>query len=568
VSGAEASELLKRVAEQMWAEQQRHRPQDSTSAGTRLYDGRLNDLSPAKAQRYAQTISRLGETLAQIDRESLSDRDLLIFDGLSKQVADTSSRQEEQFALWNPASSQNGTLVALEELFVVNHTLDTPKDVATLIKRFEQVGRQLEQAQNNIRRGISLGYTPSQAVIDATIAEAKSALPQKIEDSPLLGVLSSFSDTISADEQARAKAEILAAFDRHVKPAVENHAVFLKTLKGIEDPPGLIGMPNGKGREIYQREIAINTDTTMTAAQLHQLGKKHVAAAEQQMRELAEKLLPETSGKPLAEMVVAVKALAKEKPLTPEETQRVVDAAVADAERDLSALWGVTVAENTPVEVKIVSFGSMAFYGWGTLDGKRSGTLFINGSLDLTPFELRTKVYHEYTHHLQDLVASRSDLPPGVRFSISNATTEGHGLYSEHLAREEGLLTSDFDVFGSLSDDMLRNVRLVVDTGLHDLGWSRQDAIDYMLAHTTMSAKTAESEVDRYISLPAQALGYKVGQLECVRLRDEAKEQLGDKFDLAEFNRVLLMGQAAPLSTSSVLVQRYIARKKADALHA
>jgi uncharacterized protein (DUF885 family) len=560
LTGAAASAALKTIADKMWAEQQLDSPQASTAAGMRLHDDELDDLSPKEGQRSARVIAELGRELAKIDPDALSDQERVTFDSLLKQVTETASREREHYELWAPLSNMNGALEALEECFGNNHTLDTPQAVENLLKRFEQVGRQLDQVAKNLEQGISQGYTPSQAAIDAAVAECQGELPPNAEDSPLLGVLGSLPTTMGADEQAATKAKIIAAFQENVAPAVKRYGAFLKTLTGTQTP-GLVGMPNGKGKKIYQREIEIETDGRWTAEDLHKLGLTQVAKTKSQMLELGKKLAPEA--KTLPDLLKAVQALADGQPADPAATKKAIDAAVADAERDIAAIWGVKAADNTPLQVNVVSAGPAAYYEPGSIDGKRPGAMFVNASLGIPPLALRNIVYHEYTHHLQDAAAAHGTQPPGVRFNYSDATVEGQAVYTEQLAREQGLFKSDLDVFGSLSDGMLRDARLVVDTGLHEMGWSRQKAIEYMAEHTVMSSAVIESEVDRYISLPAQALSYKVGQLECLRLRDLAQKQLGPAFSLPEFNQVLLQGSTAPLSTLSVLVQRYIDRKKA-----
>ena len=363
---------------------------------------------------------------------------------------------------------------------------------------------------------------------------------------------------------------IATEIDAHVRPALTSYRESLVTdvlpAARDDDHPGICYLPDGE--TMYAKLVQLHTSTRHTAAELHAMGLEIVEQVSEEFRETGSKLwgtkdLGEIFGRLTNDL--SLRYQSREEML--DHARRVVAAAEAEAPK----WFGVIPKEACVVEpVPETEEAGMAaaYYLVGAIDGSRKGTYFLNTSKpeERHRYAAEDVAFHEAVpgHHFQLTIALEdTELVPARRVLFDTACAEGWGLYSERLADEMGLYTDDLSRMGLFSADAWRAGRLVVDTGLHAMGWTRTQAVDWLVAHTPMPRIELESEVDRYISYPGQALAYMTGRLEIVRLRREASERLGDRFDLRTFHDVVLKAGSLPLPALANTIDRWVARSAA-----
>jgi uncharacterized protein (DUF885 family) len=311
------------------------------------------------------------------------------------------------------------------------------------------------------------------------------------------------------------------------------------------------------GEDAYARALRFFTTTDKTAQQIHEIGLAQVEQLAEEYRALG----PEVVGTDDLEQIFT--ALRTDPKLHFETADQLVEQSKVAMQRAWASLddW-FEVLPQAPCAVEGVTTGAKAYYFPPANDGSRGGTFFINVEDPAAwgIFELESLAFHEGIpgHHLQLAIAA--ELPESVpeirKYSESAAYAEGWGLYSERLADEMGLYSSPTDRMGMLSADSLRACRLVVDTGIHALGWGRQQAIDYMVANSPMTERIVRPEIDRYICSPGQATSYMIGRLEIQRMRREAEERQGSSFDVRKFHSAVLDSGALPLGVLDEVVRR------------
>jgi uncharacterized protein (DUF885 family) len=350
-------------------------------------------------------------------------------------------------------------------------------------------------------------------------------------------------------DAARWHERLLAVVQKQVRPAVARYRDVLRDEVAPRARPdercGLTFVPGGD--EAYARAAAFYTTVDMPVAEIHEIGLRQVAALEDEYRTLG----PEVVG--TSEVPAVLRALREDPALHHTSAEAIVadsKAALAKARAAMSGWFGRLPKADCDVEP--TTSGAVAYYFAPPRDGSRGGVFFMNVSHpeDWGRFEIENTSYHEGIpgHHLQLAIAAElDDIPELRRRAFIAAYGEGWGLYSERLADEMGLYSSPLDRMGMLSADSMRACRLVVDTGMHALGWSRQRAVDYMLANSPMRAGHVEAEVDRYAVTPGQALSYMIGRLEIQRIRRATEDRLRDRFDLAAFHDAVLGSGPMPL---------------------
>ncbi|MFB9908661.1 DUF885 domain-containing protein [Allokutzneria oryzae] len=331
-----------------------------------------------------------------------------------------------------------------------------------------------------------------------------------------------------------------------------------------EDRPGLCWLPDGESR--YAKLARVHTTTDHEPRELHRIGLDLIAELAEEYKEIGSRLWGTTD---LAEIFGRMRTDPALRWRDGEEMIAAAEAAVAKAEAAAPQWFGHL--PETPCQVLAVPAAEApaapaAYYMWPSLDGSRPGTYFLNTyeATERFRFACEALAYHEAVpgHHFQLTVSQQlTDLPMLRRVSVVTAFAEGWGLYTERLAEEMGLYSDDVARLGMLSMDSMRAARLVVDTGLHALGWSRQQTVDYLVENTPMPLVEISSETDRYISYPGQALAYMVGRLEIQRLRAEAERELGDRFDIRGFHDLVLGGGSLPLSVLADVVAAWVAEQ-------
>ena len=377
-------------------------------------------------------------------------------------------------------------------------------------------------------------------------------------------------DDWSADDRARFQTDLAAAVDEVVRPALVRYKVFLRDsiLPSARHPEmaGLAAMPGGLGT--YRKLVRVHTSLDKLPTELHQLGLDEIKRIRAETSALGQKVLG------TSDFVEIQRRLRKDPAMQFKTEQEIEDKARATLARAKAAIpkW-FGMLPKADCEVKVMGmheapFSTIAYYRQPAADGSRPGYYMINTYKPKTRprYEAEALAFHESIpgHHLQIAIAQElTGLPEFRKHQGVTAFVEGWGLYAERLADDMGLYTDDLDRLGMLSYDAWRASRLVVDTGMHALGWSRQQAIDYMTANTLLAENNIVNEVDRYLVNPGQALAYKCGQLEILRLRDEAKRRLGDRFDIRAFHDAVLRNGAVALPVLRQQVELYIAAAEA-----
>jgi uncharacterized protein (DUF885 family) len=444
----------------------------------------------------------------------------------------------------------------------------TVKDYDDGLKRMDGFVTYIDAAIGRFRQGMKAGVVQPKLVVQNVIDQLDNLLAPGLADAVMMKPVAKFPETIPAADQARLKAAYADAVGGRVNPALTRLRDFLKTeyLPVARDKVGLSAMPGGDN--LYRYLIAGTTTTDMTADQIHNIGLAEVDRITKGMEAVKQEVGFKGTLKQFFEFIRT----------DPQFKFKTKDA-MRDAFYDVGKRIDTTVPtlfstlpkarlEIRPVPAFKEKTDAGGSYQQGTPDGVRPGVFYFN-SYDLpsrTTPGTETLFLHEGVpgHHFQISLAQENEsLPPFQRFGGNTAFVEGWALYAESLGPELGMFKNPYQLQGRYDDEMLRAMRLVVDTGLHSKGWTREQAIQYMLDHSAMGKTDATAEVERYIAIPSQALAYKVGQLTISRLRARAEAALGPKFDIKAFHEQVLMTGALPMAVLEAKIDDWIAAQKA-----
>ena len=445
----------------------------------------------------------------------------------------------------------------------------TVKDYEDGLKRIDGFDLLYKRAIDRFRQGEASGVTQPKLVVNNVIDQLDTLIAQGIEGSTFYKPVAKFPAEIPAADQARLKAAYAEKIRTGIIPALTAMRDFLKTeyLPKARDSVGLSAMPGGKA--LYQYLIAAQTTTNMTPAQVHALGLSEVARILGEMEKVKTGVGFKGS---LQDFFKAVRDDPKQHPAS---VQAFGDGFRAIGKRvDMGIPKLFSTIPKSPLEIRPVPAfleknQAGAYYQQGTPDGSRPGVFYYN-TYDLPSRSLATMetlYMHEGIpgHHFQISIAQENTaLPAFQRFGGNTAYVEGWALYAESLGAELGMYGDPYQLYGHLDDEMLRALRLVVDSGIHDLGWSRDKAIDYMMANSAMGRTDATSEVERYIAIPGQALAYKIGQLTIRKLRTRAEAALGPKFDVRAFHAQVLDDGSLPMEVLERKVDAWIAARQGN----
>ena len=443
----------------------------------------------------------------------------------------------------------------------------TVQDYENNLKRHKDYVRGVDQAIVRFRQGMASGVVQPKLVVNNVIDQLDLQIKQGVEGSTFYLPATNFPADFSAADQARLKVEYAAAIRDGILPAHVRLRDFLKNeyLPVAREGHGLVHMKGGD--KLYAYLIENNTTLPMTAEQIHKLGLSEVARVRADMEAIKTKVGFQG---PLLQFFEYLRTDAKFKPKDREsylqgyyDIGKRVDARIREQ---------FSTIPKTPLEIRYYEpyrekTSAGGSYEPGSPDGKRPGVFYFN-AYDLPSRSLNgmeTLYLHEGApgHHFQiSLAFENAELPNFMRFGGVTAYSEGWGLYAETLWKELGMETDPYQRMGGLQDEMLRSMRLVVDSGIHAKGWTRDQAIEYMLANSSMSRTEATAEVERYIAIPGQALAYKVGQLTISRLKAKAQKELGARFDPREFHAQVLMTGALPMVVLEKKIDTWIASKK------
>jgi uncharacterized protein (DUF885 family) len=552
---------LDALARDYWEAVLEDEPLFATQIGERRYDDRLRDPSPAGRAAWRARLeallareAALGET--NLDPEARVTRSAL-HEALRSDLAHLRTGVDD----WS-VDPLEGPQVEFENVESYQ-PVATPADGAAMVARWRAMGPYVDATIANLRRALGDGRVAVRSPVLKSIAELDRLASTPDADLALLGPARVDHPGWSAADLSSFRAELTAAVRDGVRPAFARlrDALRHEILPAArpDDRPGIVHVPGGA--DAYRDLVRYHTSLDLAAEELHATGMAEVARIDAEFVALGERVL-RTHG--LGETLARLRDDPALHFAARAEIVAVAEASLGRARAALSSTFGIlpqAPCAVVPMGPHEEEHSTIAYYRQPAPDGSRPGQYYVNTSAPATRprYEAEALAFHESIpgHHLQIAIGQElTGIPEFRRHLGPTAYFEGWGLYTERLSDEMGLYSGDLDRFGILSFDAWRACRLVVDTGMHALGWSRGSAIDFMGAHTALGANNIANEVDRYIVWPGQALAYKTGQLEILRLRDEAREAMGPAFDIRAFHDAVLGGGALPLATLREVVSR------------
>ena len=561
---ADRTKALHDLFHDYWEAVLKNQPEFASTIGDNRYNDQISDNSVKAINQWLATEQEFLMKLAAIDPAGLSDQDRTSRELLMRDLTD--DQEAADFKEWEMPVSQMGGLYSFLPDLVAELSFSTAKDYDDWIARLHKIPGAFDQISANMAIGIDDKRVPPKYLLEKALDHVKQLADQKPEDSPLALPLKKFPASISAAEQARIKTEMLNAIGKEVLPAYKRFARFLEVsyIPAGRTEPGISALPDGA--KYYQFLIRRTTTTNLTADQIHQIGLDEVKKDEAEMLAIAQKL----GFKDLASFRASLKTNPKNKPTSAEALLAVYRGYLTPMQSRLPQLFGRlprAAFEVVPVPDYIEKSAATAYYQPGAPDGSRPGRLFINthNYSDRNLDEVEAIAYHEGLpgHHMQISIGQElTGFPEFRKFEGYTAFVEGWGLYAERLGKDVGLYQDSYSDYGRVEGDILRAVRLVVDTGVHSKHWTRQQMVDYFHDHSAIDETDVQVEVDRYIAWPSQALAYKIGQLKILELRDRAKKELGDKFDIRAFHDQVIDSGALPLDVLDERITAWIASQK------
>ena len=537
----------------------RNFPERATAFGDYRYNDKLGEYSPEAIVQRHKTDQDFLARLEAIPTSGFSEQDQLSHDllvrVLTQRLADFDLKEYEM-----PINQFNGIHLSLADL-PLSAPFSTVKQYEDYIARLHQIPRVLAQTTNVLHAGMADKLMPVRFLLEKVPVQIRGI----IEANPFLIPIGKFPASISREDKVRLTQQITDAVNNDVIPAYGAFAYYVRTEYAPAGRTALsvTSLPDGQKR--YANDIYGRTTTRMTPDEIHQLGLREIARIQAEMLVIAKK----EGFSDLASFRASLKTNPKYIPTSSEQILVDFRRYIAQMEPKLPELF--TLLPKSPVTVEAIpAFQSAAatHYVTGTPDGKRPGRVVVATSnfADRSLINDEAIAYHEGIpgHHMQLSVQQQlTGLPNfrlhGLGFS---AYIEGWALYAEQLGKEVGFYQDPVSDFGRLSSELFRAVRLVVDTGIHSKGWTRDQVVDFMRKSGAVDEPTIQSETDRYIALPAQALSYKLGQLKIRELRERARKELGPKFDIRAFHDEMLDGGTLPLDLLESRTDKWIAQQR------
>jgi len=478
----------------------------------------------------------------------------------------TMQLEAARFKDWEmPVSQNSGPHIDMPQL-VSLLSFQNLKDYEDYISRLQQIPRVFDENIIQMRKGMADGLMPPRILLEKVVEQSSNLGSKTPEETPFAEPFKKFPASISDADQKRLREQGLAAIRESVLPAYQKFTAFVRdeyAPKGRTEP-GVWALPDGAER--YAFRVKESTTTNLTPEEIHQIGLEQVKEIEGRMLEVIHQL-----------GYADLKSFAASLPDNPkvhvhsrEEILDLYRKYIDQMYQKLPLMFGRLPKAKVEV-MSIEEFRekeASTHYVPAAQDGSRPAHVMVNtGDFEHgTTLSIETTAYHEGIpgHHMQIAIAQElPQLPPFRQNEYYTAYTEGWALYAERLGKEVGFFQDPYSYYGHLQDDMLRAIRLVVDTGFHYKHWTRQQVVDFFHQHSAIDEAMVQSETDRYMAWPAQALGYKIGQLEILKLRQYARDQLGDKFSLRDFHDEVLGAGALPLDVLSTRIHEWVATQKA-----
>lgn len=554
---------LAALVQEHWDATMRRWPTWASDLGDHRYDALVGDVSLEARAAWTAKLQSLRTRIAALT--DLDPADTVTARMLDAEINASLLEATCGFDDWQFSARDNPLVTASSTAELTE--LKTAEDAANWVARIEAFTAQLPVDLENRRRGVKQGRTATQASVKLVLEQVREVANGPVEAFVLTAPPRALPESLPESVRTASiqRTEIAAAAYQQALLAWADaiEAEVLPVARGDDAPPGLTGIPGGEA--CYTAMIEHHTSLSRTADEIHQTGLDEIARLQGEVAMLGKKAADKSDVQAIFQW------LRTDPGLYFETEDQVEDAAKQALTRATAAIpqWFGTLPK-TPCNVEripayLAPYTTIAYYQPLAV-GERPGTYFINTYAPTTRprHEAEVLAFHESIpgHHLQiALGQEQAELPLFRRHGQTTAFVEGWGLYSEQLADEMGLYSSDTDRFGMYSFELWRASRLVVDTGLHAKGWSREQAIEYMVQNTPLARNNIVNEVDRYINTPGQALAYKVGQLEIWKLRREAEAALGPAFDIKAFHDVVLGAGAVTLPVLRTRVEAWIAEQ-------
>jgi uncharacterized protein (DUF885 family) len=556
---------LNRLLADEWEYTLRTQPELATQVGDDRYNDRLSDFSDKAIADDLEYTRQAVTRFETIDVTGFPEQEKLNRALMLRSMHET--LDSAQFKDWEMPATQFGGI----HLGYASLPFDSPfrnvKDYEDYLSRLHQIPRVLEQAMGHMRDGLRGHRMPPKYLLEKVSTQAQQIADDPLDKSPFTDPLRKFPDSISEADRKLPRDKIESAVSSEIAPAYAKFAKFVRedyAPHGRLDP-GVWALPDGDAR--YRFAVRHQTTTDFSADQIHQLGLKSVTEIETQMLFIAK-------AQGFSDLKSFNDHIRQDSKLHAKSGQQLLDLYTQYRDQmygKLPQLFG-RLPKNKLAVVPMESFrsadGVPADYSIGAGDGSRPGRINVNEYAPEKRLLLNVEAiaYHEGVpgHHLQFSIAQElTGLPPFRKYNLDlNAYTEGWAFYSERLGKEVGFYQDPYSDYGRLQNEMWRAVRWVVDTGVHSKHWTRQQMVDFFHAHTAMDDQNIETEVDRYIAWPAQALSYKMGQMKILELRARTQRELGAKFDLRAFHDAVLDQGPLPLDLLEAKITAWIATQK------
>jgi len=550
--------------DQEWERSMRENPTWASQLGDRRYAQQWEDLSADAIRRSQQKTREALDTLRKIDIRQLSPDDQLNY-RLFEQEYDMRVQQQPYPLHLIPLNQRGG----IQDQSNLSRSLrfDTIADYEDWLKRLQALPAQIDQTMVLMKEGMQSGMLHPKVIMQRIPAQIRQQIVAQPADSLYYDAFRTFNIELTDAEKTRLQQSARRVIGEEIEPAYQRFLTFFteEYIPASFDQVGCWQRTNG--RQMYAVLARKFTTTSLTPQQIHDIGLAEVRRIREQMQTIQQRIGFEGS---FQEFLTHLRSAPEFYYEDPNDLLAAYRACCRRIDPELPRLFHrlpKTPYEIVPIPAQMAPDTTTAYYQQPSADGSRPGRYFVNlyRPQDRPKYEIEALSLHESVpgHHFQIALAMELENVPNFRrYGGYTAFIEGWGLYSEKLGEELGLYQDDYSRFGQLTYEMWRAVRLVVDTGIHELRWTRQEAIDFFAANTAKSLLDIENEVDRYIAWPGQALAYKIGELRIRELRARAEQQLGGRFDVRDFHEVVLKSGAVPLDVLEEQVDAWLDGQK------
>ncbi len=558
------SKALAALFGEIWEDRLKREPEYASMLGDKRYNDQLTNFSASEVNNSLARGRGYIERLGAIDTAGLSEQEQISAEVMLRSLID--DQEGARFKAWEmPVNQFDGFHTGIARL-PGQLTFETVKDYDDWIARLKKIPAAFSQLTANMMLGMDEHRVPPQYLMEKVLAQTRAIAEGKPAESPFALPLKKFPAAVGAADRKRISEEMLEAISTSVLPGYQRFGRFLSSqyIPVCRKDPGAWALPEGEA--FYAFRVRQSTTLEKTPAEIHQIGLDEVKRDEAAMLGIAKRL----GFADVKSLGVAIKADPKFHPASKEALIGAYRGYEDGMRPKLPQMFGrlpKAPMEVVPMASFVEKDQAAADYQEGSPDGKRPGRVNVNtyefATRSLVPVE--AIAYHEGLpgHHLQISIAQElTGLPEFRKHKDYTAFTEGWGLYAEQLGKDAGFYVDPYSDYGRLENDVWRAIRLVVDTGVHSEHWTRQQMVDYFHEHSTIDETNVQAEVDRYVAWPAQALGYKIGQLKLLELRARAQKELGAKFDIRAFHDEVLDSGALPLDVLDRRVTAWIASQK------